>query len=200
MKKTKIAATLISFLIAIIAHGQNSKTVTEYLNVPGPITINNESFSLAWSSHPSATYYKQEYIGAKDKLEHFKKMVLVEVLTGNAKAADLAQTKIAELKQMKLTNPIVNYEVFQKNGEYILDFLLSENTPDGKKINILERNVYRYKEVTDKNGKKAVMLFGASERAYGNDADTYLSALKKTKSTLTNAVAAYVIPQLTIKK
>lgn len=200
MKKTKIVVTVISFFIAVMAQGQTGKTVTEYLNVPGPVSLNNESFSLAWSSHPSATYYKQEYIAAKDNLDKFKKMVLVEVLTGNAKAADLAQAKIAELKQMKLSNPIVNYEVFQKNGEYILDFLLSENAPGGKKINILERNVYRYKEVIDKNGQKGVMLFGASERAYGNDADTYLVALKKTKSTLTNAVAAYVIPQLTIKK
>ena len=125
---------------------------------------------------------------------------MIEVLTGDARAADLAKAKIAELKQLKESNPLVNYEMFQKNGEIIIDFLLSENSPDGKNINIVERNVYRYKEITDKNGKKGVMLFGVSERSYGNDVDAFLSSLKKNKSTLTNAVAAFVIPEITIKK
>lgn len=127
-------------------------------------------------------------------------MVLVEVLIGETKAADLAKAKVAELKQMKETNPMVNYEVFQKNGEIIVDFLLSERSADGKKINILERNVYRYKDITEKNGQKGVMLFGASERSYGNDVDAFLASLKKTKSVLTNAVASFVNPAITIKK
>lgn len=192
--------TVISFLISIISYGQNSKPVTEYLNVPGPIVLNKESFNLAWSSHPSTNYYKQEYIGSKDRLEKFKKMVMVEVLIGEVKAADLAKAKITELKQLKVTNPLVNHEMFQKNGEIIVDFLLSENTPDGKNVNIIERNVYRYKEITDKDGKKGVMLFAISERAYGNDVDAFLSSLKKNKSILTNAVAAFIIPDITIKK
>lgn len=199
-KKTKVILTVAIFLIAITSYGQNSKPITEYLSVPGPIVLNNESFNLTWSSHPSANYYKQEYIGSKDKIEKFRKMVMLEVLVGPVKAADLAKAKIAELKQIKETNPLVNHEVFQKNGEIIVDFLLSENSPDGKNVNIIERNIYRYKEITDKNGKKGVLLFGISERAYGNDVDTFLSSLKKNKPTLTNAVAAFVIPQIAIKK
>ena len=198
--KTRIITTAVTFVIAISSYAQTGKAVTEYLAVPGPIVLNKESFGLVWSSHPSATYYKQEYIGSKDKVEKFKKMVMIEVLTGDARAADLAKAKIAELKQLKESNPLVNYEMFQKNGEIIIDFLLSENSPDGKNINIVERNVYRYKEITDKNGKKGVMLFGVSERSYGNDVDAFLSSLKKNKSTLTNAVAAFVIPEITIKK
>ena len=81
----------------------------------------------------------------------------------------------------------------------MLDFLISENSADGKKVNILERNVYRYKAVTDQNGKKAVILFAASERAYGNEVDAFLLALKTNKSTLQNAVAAFTLPQVTFK-
>ena len=197
--KTKLLTAAATFLISIIAYGQSSKPITEYLNVPGPIVLIKDSFKLAWSSHPSSNYYKQEYIGSKDKLEKFKKMVMVEVLIGEVKAADLVKGKISELNQLKETNPLVNHEVFQKNGEFILDFLLSENAPDGKKVNIIERNVYRYKEITDKNGKKGVMLFGISERGYGNDVDTFLTSLKKNKATLTNAVAAFVLPEITVK-
>ncbi|MEP7255365.1 MAG: hypothetical protein ABI666_06290 [Ferruginibacter sp.] len=197
---SKIISTMLGIFISTVSFVQPNNTVVEYLSVPGPITINNYTYNLSWSSHPSADYYKQEYIGAKDNAEKYNKMVSVEVLLGDAKPADLAKTKINELNQLKQTNPIVNYETFQKNGEVILDFLLSQNSPDGKKIIILERNVYRYKAVTDKNGKKGVMLFGISERSYGNDADTFLSALKKNKSVLINAVAAFNIPEISIKK
>ena len=197
---TKVITTVLSFLIAIGSYGQPNKAITEYLSVPGPIILTKESFNLAWSSHPSAAYYKQEYLGLKDKIDRFKKMVMIEVLLGEARAADLAKAKIAELKQLKETNPLVNHEIFQKNGEIIIDFLLSENSRDGKSINIIERNVYRYKDITDKNGKKGVMLFGVSERGYGNDVDVFLASLKKNKAALTNAVAAFVLPELTIKK
>lgn len=197
--RSKFAATLIVIFISLIAFGQTNKTVMDHLNVPGPIVLNKNTYNLTWSSHPSTNYYKQEYLGAKEKIDRYNKMVMVEVLIGDAKPLDLATAKINELKQMKQTNPVVNYDVFQKNGEILLDFLLSENTADGK-ISILERNVYRYKAFTDKNGNKGVMLFAASERSYGNEADSFLVNLKKNKSVLMNAVAAFTIPEVSIKK
>ena len=199
-QKLKIAITIITVFVSALSFAQTGKAVMDHLGVPGPIVINNNTYNLTWSSHPSAIYYKQEYFVAKDKAEMFKKMVLVEVLMGDAKPASVAESKIAELKQLKKTNPIVNYEVFQKNGEVLLDFLVSENPVDGKKINILERNVYRYKAITDKNGQKGVMLFGVSERSYGNNADAFLSSLKKNKSVLVNAVAAFNLPEISLKK
>ena len=47
---------------------------------------------------------------------------MVEVHIGEVKAADLAKAKISELNQLKEANPLVNHEVFQKNGEIIVDF------------------------------------------------------------------------------
>ena len=93
-------------------------------------------------------------------------------------AVDVVATKNAELKKMKASNPVVNYETFEKDGEVMLDFLVSENTPDGKYLSIVERNVYRYKSVVDKNGQKGVLLFGVSERAYGDDIDKFFPNLK----------------------
>ncbi len=198
-QRTMSAILLVAVLFTGHSFGQTGKPVAEYLNVPGPVVINNGSYSLAWSAHPSPGYYKQEYIGAKDNLQRFRKMVMIEVLTGDARPADLAKAKMAELDQLKKSNPIVNYEVFQKNGEILLDFLLSENSADGKKISILERNVYRYRSFTDKAGKKGVMLFGVSERSYGKEADAFLSSLKKNKAVLLNAVAGFSIPEISLK-
>lgn len=196
---SKFTMTIGCVIFSVFSFAQANKKVTDYLGIPGPVTLNKTNYALAWSSHPSATYYKHEYVPVGEKVEQFNKMVLVEVLAGDAKPAELAAGKINELKQMKESNPMVNYEVFQKDEEVIIDFLLSDNAASGK-INILERNVYRYKAITDKNGQKGVMLFGASERSYGNAADAFLISLKKNKPVLINAVAAFVLPQVTLKK
>lgn len=113
---------------------------------------------------------------------------------------EIAGAKVAELKQLKETNPMVNYHTFAKGDEIMLDYLLSQNTPDGKDISILERNVYRYKKFKDRNGKVALLLFAVSERAYGNDVDKFLLGLKANRLALPIAVAAFKLPELTISK
>jgi hypothetical protein len=196
--KLKLSITILGLFAIFFCEGQAAKP-TDYLNVPGPIILNNITFNLAWTSHPSSNYYKQEYITSKDNIEKYTKMISVELLVSDATAADLAKTKMDELKQLKTTNPIINYEIFQKNGEIILDFLISQNSAEGK-VSIVERNVYRYKAFAGKNGQKGVMLFGASERAYGNGVDAFLLSLKKNKAVLLNAVAAFNLPQISIKE
>jgi hypothetical protein len=97
---------------------------------------------------------------------------------------------------------MVNYEILEnpKNQEYILDFLLSQNNPDGKSMSIVERNVYRYKAVTDKSGKRGVLLFGVSTRSYGNNIDKFLVSLKSNRNQLINSVSQFSIPQISIAK
>lgn len=187
----------ILFLMLFASSISHAQLATDRLKVPGPITINGKSHALSWSSHPSPGFYKQEYIPAGDNAEKFKSMVLLDVSLGNFQLKDVVNAKVAELKKMKETNPLVNYDIFQKNGEYLLDFLLSANSADGKRVEIAERNVYRYKIFTDKSGKKGVLLFAVSVRSYGNDIDAFLKALKAGKSALLNEVAQYSIPVVT---
>jgi hypothetical protein len=81
----------------------------------------------------------------------------------------------------------------------MLDFLLSANGPDGK-MNVVERNVYRYKAVADKSGKKLVLLVGVSTRSYGNDIDLFLKELKAKRNDIINALAQYKMPEIAIVK
>ncbi|MEP7374980.1 MAG: hypothetical protein ABI675_16405 [Chitinophagaceae bacterium] len=172
----------------------------DYLNLPGPIVFDGKSYKLSWTSHPSGNYYKQEYIVSGDNAIKFTTMLMVEVVTGDIKIKDAAAAKIEELKKMKEANPIVNYESFDnpKTGEYMIDFLLSENTADGKDISILERNVYRYMPFVDKAGKKGIILFGISTRSYGDKIQPFLVSLKSKKSDLVNKMAQYKFPELKI--
>jgi len=196
--------TIGSILLATILFTANSfaQKAKEYLDVPGPIVFEKASYQLDWSSHPTNNFYKQEYLVKGDISGKYKTMVLMDVLLTDRSVKEIAGDKIAELKKIKETNPVVNYEIMDNpaSGEYMLDFLLTANTVDGKNISIVERNVYRYKTFTDKTGKKGILLFGVSTRGYGNGIDNFFASLKTNKKSLVDAVAKYNIPAITIIK
>lgn len=175
------------------------KKATDYLNVPGPIVFDKQPYSLSWSAHPAADFYKQEYLVKGVNPDKFKMMMLVDVITGESDLKKVTGAKLEELKKMKLQNPVVNYEIIQnpKTGEYIIDFLLSANAADGS-MSIVERNVYRYKIFTDKAGKQGILLFGVSTRAYGPDIDKFFTSLKSNRADLVKKVSQFNMPQIKI--
>ena len=197
--KSKITTLLVGLLLTTFSFGQTTKVI-EYLGVAGPISFDKISYNLTWTSHTADNYYKQEYLAKGDTIEKFKKLIMLEVITGKTKLKDIVATKVAELKKMKVSNPVINYETFEKDGEVMLDFIISENTPDGKLVSILERNVYRYKSVVDKSGQKGVLLFGVSDRHYGNDIDDFFATFKSKRFDLINLVGAFDIPEISIVK
>jgi hypothetical protein len=198
-----VKKTIIFFVVVIFSsfsYGQAKKAVVDYLSLPGPVAFDSKSYNLSWTSHPSANYYKQEYIVKGDNVAKFNSMLMVELVTGDMQIKEVVAAKLEELKQMKKTNPFVNYESFDnpKTGEYMIDFLLSQNTPDGKDISIAERNVYRYIPFADKAGNKGIILFAISTRSYGDKIQPFLVSLKSKKSDLVNKVAQYKFPELKI--
>ena len=61
----------------------------------------------------------------------------------------------------------MNFTVLEKDGETIIDFLMSVSSKDGKKLLIVERNIYRYTKIETEN-TKGLLLFSVSKRAYQN--------------------------------
>lgn len=192
--------SLILFLIIPLCFfkAQNKNKINDYLNIPGPINLNQKEYNLVWSSHPNENYYKQEYLSSNENINKYSSMILIDFIKGDFKLKDIVDQKVSELKEMKKTNPVVNYQIFENNGEYILDFLISENSKDGKEILIAERNIYRYKIVNnDKN--KGVLLFAMSERGYPENMDSFFNNLKTNTSKLIEAVGNYKIQDIEIK-
>jgi hypothetical protein len=196
----KYLSILLAGVLPFFSLGQANNAAKDYLGQAKPISFENAIYHLVWTSHPTEQYYKQEYLVKGESLEKFRKLVTVDVLVGDIDLKEVVSAKIAELKQLKESNPMINYQAFEKNGEIMLDFLLSQATPDGKQLSILERNVYRYKNITDQNGKKALLLFAVSERAYGADIDRFLAGLKSKRMDLLNAVGGFKIPPVTIAR
>ncbi|BAP30376.1 uncharacterized protein CHSO_1339 [Chryseobacterium sp. StRB126] len=193
--KSKI---LFLFLIIPIFYLKAQDKVEEYLGIPGPINLGQKVYNLAWSSHPNDMYFKQEYIEPKEKINKYNSMVLIDFVKGDFKLKEVIDHKIAELEEMKKINPIVNYQVLEKDGEYILDFLISENSKDGKEILIAERNVYRYKIITNSKNN-GLLLFAISQRGYKENMDQFFKNLKTNPSQLIEVIGNYRIPEIKIK-
>lgn len=166
---------------------------SNYLGIPGPIGFNNNSYQLVWTSHPNATYYKQEYLPAGQKVERFQSMLMLEAVSSKLVLKEVVGSKVRELEEMKRNNPFVNYEmIFNKeNNEYILDFLLTVNSKDNRQVNVAEHNVYRYRSLPLKSGGNGVFLFAISNRSYGSETISFIKNLKSTRSKLISKVAAY---------
>jgi len=200
----KRAFIIVIFLVSITSvsftNHLSQDPVKDYLNVSGPIVFNGINYDLSWSSHPADNFYKQEYIVKGDNPDKFNTMLMIDLITGTDKIENVLASKVSELKQLKKVNPVVNYEMIENKamGEYMLDFIVSENTPDGKLVATVERNVYRYKKIKDKSGKKCVLMFGVSVRSYGNDIDDFLPKLKTNRYDLINAMGQFQIPEVTI--
>lgn len=78
---------------------------------------------------------------------------------------EVLRGKIAELNRRKETDPVVNYKVFEKEDEYLLEFIVSDSS--NNEVNMVEENVYRYTNRTI-NGKNALVLCFYSTRGYAD--------------------------------
>ena len=189
---------LLLFLLLPFVSLTAQNKVTEYLNIPGPITIDAKTYHLIWSSHPNDNYYKQEYLASNDHIEKYNTLIMIDFVKGNFKLEDAINQKISELEKLKQSNPVINYKTYENNGEYILDFIISKNSDDGKEILIAERNVYRYKLISDKNNS-GVLLFGVSERGYKENIDQFFKNLQKNSAKTIEAVGAFQLLDIKLR-
>ena len=171
-----------------------SDSVIDRLSLPDSLEFNGESYRLSWSSHPTPFYYKQEYLPPGQTSEHFEQMVLIEATARGIDVNAAVTAQVNMLNKRKSTDPTVNFAAVKnpKNGEIILDFILSAQSPKGEEI--VEWNAYRYAKLRGKGGKSGVLLFGISRRAYGNDAANFLRRLKLVRPVEVNTLANYTLP------
>lgn len=177
-----------------VVFGNAGDGVVDHLSLPGPIEFNGESYRLSWSSHPTPSYYKQEYLPPGQTSERFQRMVLIETSVRGVDVNGAVAAQVNRLNKRKSTDPTVNFAAFKnpKNGETILDFILSAK--DAKGEDVVEWNAYRYAAWRGKGGESGVLLVGISRRAYGDDATDFLRELKSVRPAEIKALASYPLP------
>lgn len=191
-------ATLATLLFISLAFKFKDEVIN-YFGTSKEITFSKKTYKLSWSSHPNATYYKQEYIPDGDKADTFNDMILIDFIQRDIPVAEVVKAQVTMLNERKKTDNICNYQLINSaNGsEYILDFAMSESS--GPTLNIVEWNAYRYKAYIDKQGHKGVLLFGISHRSYGSKASSFLKSLKEYRVEHQKALISYPMPNIQIK-
>jgi hypothetical protein len=174
--------------------------VVDYYHIPSVLNFNDLNYTLSWSSHPSANYYKQEYLNKGEVLEHFDNLITIEFFITDIEVKNVVQSQISSLIERKKYDRICNYNVIKnrQTGEYILDFILSEN--ESNHSDIVEWNAYHYKPYTDKKGNKGVILFALSHRAYDNAINVFSKEIKGYRIIYINKLLSYKIPEIYINR
>lgn len=163
------------------------------VGAPGPFVLEGTSFDLVWTSHPTETFYKQEYVPEGQSVEAYDEMFMVDVLTTGVTPDEAAHAIVTSLQERKASDPVVNFEILKNEatGEVILDFVLSDSS--GEAV-IVEWNAYRY--VPLHNG---VAMFGISRRGYGDGAADLLRGLKDARATSIGALAELELPEIGVE-
>jgi len=195
-------ALLIVFIVLCSFINFGNKRADEAINYYGTsdtIHFKKVDYKLSWSSHPSAIYYKHEYLPNGELPEHFNDMVLLEFVQGNFSVKDAVAAQLNFLLERKKTDAVCNYKVMKSaNGqEFILDFLMSESS--GDKVSLLEWSAYHYKEYTDKAGHKGVLMLGISHRTYGDGSINFLKALSGYRQENIKALSELPFPEIQVK-
>jgi hypothetical protein len=163
------------------------------VGAPGPFVLEGESFELAWTSRPTDTYYKQEYVPEGQTVEAYTQMFMVDVLTNGLSVENAAGTMVDGLKQRQANDPVVNFAMIENEatGEVILDFLLSDSSSGTV---IVEWNAYRYVPIKD-----GVAMFGISRRGYDDGASDLLKGLKSWRMGTIQALAELELPKVVVE-
>lgn len=182
---------MLAALAAGPAAAQND--ATDRLGVPGPIAFEGTDYALAWTSQPSDSYFKQEYVPAGQQPQSYTDMFMVEAVTSGVTVENAVLAQIGMLDQRQGSDPVVNYDIIRNDatGEIILDFLVSDLNADPI---VIEWNAYRYASLEDGDG---VALYAISRRGYGDEARTFLEGLGGWRMATINALAQLDVPAVT---
>lgn len=184
------------FLMFIAQFVMAQNKVEDYLHLGDKYRFDNKDYELVWSSHPASNFYKQEYILPNENVEKYKRLILIDFIEGDLAPKDVLSSLVNNLENSKKQNPIINYQMYEREDEYMIDFIISKNSQDGKEVLILERNVYRYFRINTPK-RKGVLLFGVSDRAYTKkEMDNMFSVLKNKKLDLVNKVIQIEVPKI----
>ncbi len=174
-----------------------ANSTTDYLHVPGPLTYGQKEFFLSWSSHPSAQYYKHEYLPKGENPDRYDQMIMLELALGDFDPKAIAMEKANGIESRKGTDALAAYTIStdSKTGELLLDFMLSEGTGDGT---IAEWNSYRYKPYVGPGGEKGITLFALSKRGYGSAVSKFAAEIASQRKQLIAAFGSVPYPEIKI--
>lgn len=174
----RIGFSLLLTVISVMAFSQDE--VVDYLHVGKTLKFQDKKFELKWCQHPIEAFFLQEWLPKGETFDNYEQMLSVSLSFSETLSVKyFVDAKVHELEERKKSDKCCNYLVYENDGEYIIDFLVSDGA-DGL-LNVVEADIHHYKPVVI-DGKKAIQLNFYSRRAYGDDIIPFLKSLKDKKT------------------
>ncbi|MDO5639495.1 MAG: hypothetical protein Q4G28_06455 [Neisseria sp.] len=168
---------------------------TSYLHIAEPLRFDGRNYYLQWSANSAPGYYKEEFLPRGQTPERYRNMLIVDWLQTNISPQQAMQRKVAELQQLKAAGHQVSWQA-AAGDEPKLDFIMVARV-NGEPV--IEHNLYRYRAATAA-GKRAVVLFAASRRAYGEaDIKRFADKLPTEGSAFSRKAQALPFPVVNVK-
>ncbi|HYG40030.1 MAG TPA: hypothetical protein VD908_15490 [Cytophagales bacterium] len=123
-------------------------------------------------------------------------MLTVHLFVTEINVDQAVKQKLMELEERKKTDGTCNYIVNESpdGNEFIVDFILGESKND--KMNVVEFNVYRYKQIDLGNSRKGIMIFSFTKRCYGKNIKSFFKSLSKDRIDFINQMISYEMPKI----
>ena len=171
--------------------------IIERLNIPGPLTFNENEFILAMSRQNSVTWAQQQYIMRDDVLHNYKGLINISYFDKEIDMETAIKQKVqfVEKRRSKDKYSFVNVTESPDGKEIIVDYLTTETPAEGEPY--AEYNLDRFKNF-DTGGKKSFIIFSYSKRIAG-DLKYASRSLSKERSRLMEAAITTAIPPVTYK-
>ncbi len=206
--KNKILLSAFSlFVFSSTFHAQETKPeettsaapveVTERLNIPGPLTFNENEFLLALSKQNSPTWVQQQYIMRDDDISNYKELINISYFDKEIDMETAIKQKVdfVDKRRSKDKYSFVNVTESPDGKEIIVDYLTTETPNEGEPY--AEYNLDRFKSF-DIGGKKSFIIFSYSKRIAG-DLKYASRSLSKERNRLMEAAITTAIPPVTYK-
>lgn len=171
-----------------------SQTPTDYLNIPGPIDLNETEYLLDWSKKQSGTLYLQQYLPRDEKIENFNQMLNFSYFDKDIDLEEAVRQKVESFQKRSKEDRYASAQVTESpdGNEFIVDGYLTYKTKAGQ--DYAEYGIYRFKKYTEAD-KKSFLIFSYIKRIYG-DQKYGVKALQKERNDLMSTLIAYTIPPI----
>ncbi len=209
MKNKILLSTFCLFTLTSTFHSQETKTeettasapveVIDRLNIPGPLTFNENEYFLTWSKQNSPTWAQQQYLLRDDDFKNYKELINISYFDKEIDIETAVKQKVEYVEKRKERTQdkysFVNVTESPDGKEIVVDYLVTVVPKEGESY--AEYNLDRFKNF-DANGKKSFLIFSYSKRITG-DLKYATKALSKERNRLMEAVITFAIPPVTYK-
>ncbi|WP_379969756.1 hypothetical protein [Epilithonimonas sp. UC225_85] len=207
MKIRNLLAISIGMICMSNLYSQETKTeattpaapveVIDRLNIPGPLTFNENEFLLALSKQNSPTWVQQQYIMRDDDISNYKELINISYFDKeiDMETAIGQKVEFVEKRRSKDKYSFVNVTESPDGKEIIVDYLTTETPKEGESY--AEYNLDRFKNF-DVGGKKSFIIFSYSKRIAG-DLKYASRSLSKERNKLMESAITTTIPPVTYK-